>query len=450
MKFGSILFLILFSFATVGGQEPGGLDALNSEFGAEQTKLEGIRGQKVAKLFEGYSKAVERAAADFQKAGDLDNTLKARKEIERVKTDRTIGKADFTGADKMRPVLEAEMKKIEAAYQTELNQLNLLFAEKLEALKVELTKQGKIEEALAVSDKIKSMGAVSPAKSLPTAPPVAGNTPAAASEKISLRLVEDRVVDTVFSGNHHIHGTVKLEAGRHLLRKKVVIGDDKLEKTDPEFQGSVTIPPGCFIEKEEIYINQGDVTASGCLFSDMELSADLGGKFTLTDCLIEDVVFKKAGGWFMGYSAKFEIRNSVLRKSYFTKWNKANIGVNITNSTFLDVKFEEIEYKEDAGVERRDSWRNIENCRFINCEIPQSVLLITKNCVFEDCKFGRQERLPGKTLSEVTLYYDGYKPNPPEGTNNVEFKIEEATKLSGAVGSTLDYKIENDSLLPRN
>ena len=51
----------------------------------------------------------------------------------------------------------------------------------------------------------------------------------------------------------------------------------------------------------------------------------------------------------------------------------------------------------------------VQNCRFENCKVPLSFLLITENCVFTDCRLedGNAEKNEIKEPIEVIYYASG-------------------------------------------
>lgn len=94
------------------------------------------------------------------------------------------------------------------------------------------------------------------------------------------------------------------------------------------------------------------------------------------------------GGWF---GSKWEFTECVFKGSFFKRWTTSDVGVKIKSCTFYDVKFPSFNIKENPTKESRSPWRTIENCLFVGCEIPISMLIATTNCVFEDCRFVQDE-----------------------------------------------------------
>lgn len=273
--------------------------------------------------------------------------------------------------------------------------------------------------------------------------------PAAAGAKTKIELSDEVITDSPFYLNGRLGGEIELEPGQYTIKRKVIAGHDGLKKEDPMKRATVTIAPGSSFEGEEVYINEGEISATESVFRGMRLTCDLGGKWIFKDCILDECVLQKGGAWFSGYSAKFEIENCVLRATPFVKWTKSNIGVTIKNSTFIDTKFESCEYRDDATREINDLWRTIENCRFVRCHVPLSVALMTKNCVFEDCTFGANEYIPLVKKVEPVLYHAGTEFTVfGSKVGGWGFKVEDGSTLETAPGATLEFTLSDDRLTP--
>jgi hypothetical protein len=314
----------------------------------------------------------------------------------------------------------------------------------LELVKIELTKAGNLVDAQAVLAEMNSLRAgastsVPPPKVVVTEAKGTGPTP---------RLVDTRVHEIPVLPSGKMGGEVKLEPGAYRLREKLVGGDGGLPKENALRRVTVTIPEGSSFEGESIYLDEGKVIVDGSRFRKMELTADLGGWWQAKRTLFDEVVFGKAGGWFSGYSAKFEFENCVIRKSHFRNCTKPNIGLQIRNSTFIDCELEPIQFKDDAdaGREANDLWRTVENCLFVDCVIPQSFLYITKNCVFQNCRFGPYEQIPVKTRMQVTLYSDGAFVDTPSDRDENKFKVEDGSGQFASIGASIGYKVSAGQL----
>jgi hypothetical protein len=131
-----------------------------------------------AVIFEKYIGAVERLKAGFQSQGDLPNALLAEEDIKAAKALLTTDKV-FPGVERLRPILLTELGKIQAAENEGFALAAREHVARLEQAKIELTKAGKLQEALAVEREIKDLiQAATPAVAAPAA--VTSGTPAPA------------------------------------------------------------------------------------------------------------------------------------------------------------------------------------------------------------------------------------------------------------------------------
>ena len=120
-------------------------------------------------------------------------------------------------------------------------------------------------------------------------------------------------------------------------------------------------------------------------------------------------------------------------------WNLRDVGVRATNCTFYGVEFSKLKYLKDAAEEVKMDWLQIKNCRFVDCVIPESLLIATQECVFENCTFGEPE--PSVVASEmitVKMYLPSAIPAPKLGPNRAVQMID-AAKIPVPAGSTLKH-----------
>src|SRR5205814_2161890 len=120
-------------------------------------------------------------------------------------------------------------------------------------------------------------------------------------------------------------------------------------------------------------------------------------------------------------------------------WSTTAIGVKAQNCTFYAVNFFHIDFREDAGAEVQKDWMTIKNCRFVDCRIPESFLISTKDCVFENCTFGPpEEKLLIRTPVKTRIYLVDRKETPVTGQDR-SVEILDATQHPGTAGATLPH-----------
>lgn len=206
---------------------------------------------------------------------------------------------------------------------------------------------------------------------------------------------------------------------------------------------SVIIANGCVMDSVH-FKAQGDVKwdVSGSFFRNSQLEIELGGKFTATNCAFDKVEMNKTGGWFVDrWSTRWKFENCV----FAGKFSPPALGLtdysfHASHCTFHDVELPVIKYKKDPSEEAQSPNLNFTNCHFYRCEVPESFLATTTECVFEECRFSNKRENFGKATHPilVTAYVVG-RAAPPQGYQNGNLKVIFKGTSAPENGATVKY-----------
>lgn len=108
--------------------------------------------EKRSALFEKYAGAVDRLQKAFQDKGDLANAVKARKEAENARQSSRIGKEAIPGITRIREIIRIELAKIDRNELPLIIQARKKNIELVKARITNLTKEGKLDEALKMEE----------------------------------------------------------------------------------------------------------------------------------------------------------------------------------------------------------------------------------------------------------------------------------------------------------
>lgn len=205
----------------------------------------------------------------------------------------------------------------------------------------------------------------------------------------------------------------------------------------------VVMTEGCVMESAHFKgLRDGKWDASDCFFRNSKLEIELGGKFNATNCAFENVEWNKTGGWFVDrWSTRWKFENCV----FAGKLSAAPLGVtdysfSASHCTFNDIDFHGIRYKKDPSEEAQSSNLNFTNCHFYRCDIPESLLASTTNCVFEECRFsnkrGNWDQATRPIL--VTAYVIG-RVAAPQNYENGNLKVTFKGSPAPDNGATMKY-----------
>ena len=166
---------------------------------------------------------------------------------------------------------------------------------------------------------------------------------------------------------------------------------------------TVTLETGTVVKDGTLFLAQGKLVADGCLFEEVTLAADLGGEFDFKNCYFDECRQAKAGRYISMalYSARWNFNNCVFDDTFAQNWNTVGYGVTASYCTFNKIEFPDLKFYNKTAPETRSEKLKFRHCRFIRCEIPLSVLLITEQCVFENCKILKDP--PNKPLDEKII-----------------------------------------------
>tara|TARA_R110002096_G_scaffold316010_7_gene510334 strand:+ start:10523 stop:11836 length:1314 start_codon:yes stop_codon:yes gene_type:complete len=415
--------------------------------GAPLPSLETMRGQYQAMLeivveplidqeqllFEQYAAAVERMKLDFESRGESDHAKAAAEEAELARTEFKSGDSAFPGIDAARAKLKAAQATIEAGKVPLMIPIRNQYVARLSELRSSLSNAGEVEKAMAVTEEMKRLASTRLDGPKPIAPPPP-------PPKVALREIRNSPLHRT----ERLTGEMQLQPGRYVLETPAHVGDRDIK--GPDGLGNLVLRGPSELEGE-VFVNRGSFNVTETRFHAAKLLANLGGTWEATACLFDGCTLNKAGGWYTKfYSSKWKFEDCVFAETFMKRLEHTPVGIQVGNCTFLDVEFPSVTFFEDAGKEALSRWRKVENCRFIGCTVPQSFLLITEGCLFEDCVFVDDEN-PINTVTELstTIYAQPVASNRIVG-RNWRILIEPADAVSQALGSAIDYVYEDGEL----
>lgn len=365
-----------------------------------------------ADLYDRYASALDPVLRDFKSRGDLDHVMIVIEEQKAARLRSTLGNDSLPAFSTPRATLFDALAPLQTGHQEAVQRLTADYLKRLDDLKKELTRFGRIVEAVAVDAEIKqTQGATATNTVVATsAPPTSPGTQGAAASGAAL-----------LAGRDLWWGIIALEPGRFHPRNPIILGSSRREDQVNRVFPLVTSQAVTEIDAGVIFIDEGRWNASGTRFASTKISIDLGGALEATACLFEDCEMHKGGAWFVEWhSAKWSFTNCVFSRRFIRPLDVGNIGVKAVHCTFHGIELPPIAYREDAGTEALHEWMIIKDCRFIGCTVPESFLLATKDCVFEGCRFGKPEgSLPMKTPLKLRAFVTRGGSMPKTGDNRV-------------------------------
>ncbi len=247
--------------------------------------------------------------------------------------------------------------------------------------------------------------------------------------------------EALFNTDAPLVGNIQLPVRCYYPKNPIVVGQ-------ADAKAIVASVPGTIIQAGGITVHKGaEWDAYGTLFNISDLAIDFGAKFTARGSLFDKCRLRKSRSPFIRFfSTKWVFENCVFNRSFFQSWQLNDVGTQIHACTFHGVNFARRRYVEDAGKEALEPWVAIKACRFVNCTIPESLLIATQNCVFENCVFGKAEDdIPIVTPIKVRLYLAKCKDVPTFGSNRT-LEVLDGEHLAPQAGATVTYRWAGSAL----
>ncbi len=218
----------------------------------------------------------------------------------------------------------------------------------------------------------------------------------------------------------------------------------------------IAVAPGTLIERACFEgENDSKWKVERSLFRKVEVSGDCGSQFEATDSVFDDCHFRKRGPWYVAYwSTRWNYENCVFAKRFLSgKFSVVNYSVSAVGCTFCDITLPKIEYKDDPSKRAQSKELRFERCRFVHCELPESALATTIDCVFDDCRFSTGDHTDWSKATKmivVNAFFVPARTKPPQSYSNgpvqVNFQPATPTQRAGATlavsrtgGSALKY-----------
>jgi len=154
---------------------------------------------------------------------------------------------------------------------------------------------------------------------------------------------------------------------------------------------TVTLVPGTYIESVDFMGKEHDqkFKIEGTLLRKVKLIGQLGFKLEAQDSAFDECDMHRTGGWFVDmWGTRWKFDDCVINRNFLVpEVDVGNYAIEANHCTFLGVKMPVIKYKGDPSKYLQKKDLHFEKCRFIECEITESLLAACVDCTFENCQF---------------------------------------------------------------
>ncbi len=369
-----------------------GIDQLRK--GAEK-EIEFIDTQtqfKKVELGRKYVTALGSLEKKLAEAGKLDAIVNLRAEIDEVKKSGGTTNHQDKALVELRDKYLKSLEGIDAGVKASRAKVVEGLAKKIREEEIALTKAGKVNEALKLRREggqlLLQFSGGAAADSIPFADdPRADTAPGLKSlEPIELPAERPPVVDNPFAIEGNWVKSMTVPALKQKIREPLYLGDRNKKQWVHVVVSPHSIWSGA--ERGLVHLHAGSLVATKSRFEKLELGADHANRFYFSNCAFTDCKFPKIGWWHDGgwFFAKHYFENCHIKGSYSGTLTVQHNGIRAQTCVFEDIDFPTIRFQKRQPADFvNDKWLRVVNSRFVKCKIPLSFLLLTRDCIFENC-----------------------------------------------------------------
>lgn len=371
---------------------------------------------KEAELVKKYVGALDGLEKKLATEGDLDAIVRLREEREAV----TATAGTTTHADKplaeLREKYSAALKIIRTDLAGARAKITTELTQKLREQEGVLTKAGKVDEALALRKEGErlllelSAGTGTEEVKLEDDPRSTAPVDLMPLEPITIPKGSPALNEKAFAIKGRWLESMTLPVAKRRIGEPIVIGD-RMKKQWP----SVVLSPGTVWSGSDgarLDVSAGNFLASKVRFESLPIAADLACKFYFQNCSFDDCAFGKGGVWYgSSQAAKFYFENCIVNKNLSREIDIVDHGFRAQTSVFQKVDFPPVSFRKKQPSDfLNHPWMRFVNCRFVDCKIPASFALLTRDCIFVNCSFEEDDKLaPATKPTDVVVYVSNCK-----------------------------------------
>lgn len=364
------------------------LDHLRKTGDAEVAMAEAEGKLKKMDLAQKYAAALGNLEKTLAASGELDPIVHLREEQESVKSTGEPTAHDDKPLVELRTKYLKSRDGIDAVTKAARAQVSEGMVKKIREQEAALTKAGKVEEALNLRKEgeqlVLQLSGNSAGDSVafsddPRATSANTQNPL---EAIELPKETPPVVENPFAIKGDWLTSMTVPTLKQRIREPIYLGD-----RNKNIWIDVVVSPHSIwsgADRGKVELHYANFIATKSRFENLEMSGDDRCHFYFTNCAFTNCDFPKIG-WWRG-TMKHYLEDCYIKGNRSGVSSVENNAIRAQNCVFEDVEFPTIRYvKRQPADFVNEKWLKVVNCRFVKCKIPLSYLLITRDCVFENC-----------------------------------------------------------------
>jgi predicted outer membrane lipoprotein len=410
MYFGKLLLpLLSCAFVVLPAQANEFVEKLKESASSEIEKSETEALFRHAELSQKYVAALKALEERIKASGDLDAVIRVRDEAESITKSGQVSSHTDKGITELRD-------KYIAARDLIVKDANAVRTKVVESLtktirdrEATLTKAGQVDEALEIrKDGERMLLELSAGMQNEGVQFAEDSRSTDAVElkdlaKIEVPVVTPPLVEKPFSLKGRWLESMTVPPLKQRISDGIIIGERNKQQW-----ANIIVPKGTvWSGKTNILTNWGHIIATKATFDGLSFLGDHACKSYYLNCWINDCGFNKGGWWYGGDQAtKFYFENCLITNRLALAWNVVDVGFRARTCVFEKVDLPPISFRDrEPANYLNHPWFRFENCRFVDCKVPSSFVLVTRNCIFQNCIFVDDSSLKeGQKPIDVVIY----------------------------------------------
>jgi hypothetical protein len=347
-----------------------------------------------AELSQKYIAALANLEKTLAAGGDLDLIVHLREERDSVQKTGDPSVHQDKPLVQIREKYVKSMTAIDAEMKTSRAKVAEAIAKKIREQEAVLTKAGKVDEALALRKSGESLMLEISGGTAADAVAFADDPRAGALPNLNplepIKIPEDSppMAENPFAIKGAWLKSLTVPVAKQKIREPIILGD-----RNKNIWVHVVVSPNSIwsgAERGKVHLYAAGFVATKSRFDTLEFGADHANRYYFQNCALTDCRFPKIGWWHDGgnFFAKHYFENCHIKGSYSGTLTVQHNGIRAQTCVFEDIEFPTIRFQKHQPANLvNEKWLRIINCRFVKCKLPLSFLLLTRDCLFENCVF---------------------------------------------------------------
>ncbi len=369
------------------------VDPLRKQLDEKIDEVRSAADAKIEEVVEKYLNALQGLEKKSAAAGNLDLVVRVREEMDAVRKDGSVTAHSDAPLVELRKVYRDLVDGVEGEARAARAKWVDVFEKGIKEREVEWTKAGRVDEALALRqerERLVLIYAPERAGEIAFADDPRSSVPVETRELPPIDVPDETppVNERPFAERQWMESMTILTS-KQRVREPVSAGDRGKHK-----RPLIVVSPGSIWTASgngHVFLSFAQFVARESRFEKFPFVCDHASNYYFIGCEFDGSTIQRGGIWWGGaLAAKFYLERCAFRKTFIKgeRMKTDDYGIRAQECVFEGVELPWVAFEKAQPADFvNERWLRFVRCRFIGCEVPASFLLLTRDCVFENCTF---------------------------------------------------------------